>query len=79
MEFLGPKDIAGELGISERAVTRLMEEGTLRAMRAGKKKWRTTRLHFESYVAAAFEQERLRHETPASGPGLVIGKPKKVA
>jgi len=48
--FLGPKDVAARLGISERGAARLMKRGEIPSFRAGVKPWRTTELHLESYA-----------------------------
>jgi len=48
--FLGPKDVAARLGISERGAARLMKRGEIPSFRAGVKPWRTTDLHLEGYA-----------------------------
>lgn len=56
--FLGPKDVAARLGISERNAARLMKRGEIPSFRAGVKPWRTTELHLESYaIRRTLEQQ----------------------
>lgn len=82
MDFLGPKDVAAELGLHERSATRLMRDGTIQSCRVGPgaKLWRTTRAHLEVYLAEQFASERRRHAAPPTTPGLAIHplRPKAV-
>ena len=56
--FLGPKDVAARLGISERGAQRLMKAGEIPSFRAGFKPLRTTELHLESYAVRRTLEER---------------------
>lgn len=63
MKIMGPKDIAAELGVSERHATRLLKDGIIEGFPAGvgEKLWRTTDLDFEAYVVRRkLEQRRKR-------------------
>lgn len=64
MVILCAKEIAARLGISARSAVRLMKSGDIKSFRAGRKPWRTTELHLESYVQSALlrETERLAEE-----------------
>lgn len=54
MNLLGPKEVAGQLGISERTAARLMSSGEIESMRAGQKLLRTTQAHLNDYRVAQF-------------------------
>lgn len=73
--FLGPKDVAARLGISERGAARLMKRGEIPSFRAGVKPWRTTELHLEGYAIRRTleEQNQLKIKVILPSGGLVIG------
>jgi excisionase family DNA binding protein len=57
MSTLAPKEVAGQLGISERTAARLMAEQRIESFRVGRL-WRTTQERLELYVSKQFERYR---------------------
>jgi excisionase family DNA binding protein len=61
MPHLSPKDVAAQLGISERTVRRMLNEGHLPGFRIGTKLWRTEQGFVDEYVREG-QYARYRHE-----------------
>jgi len=61
MWYLSPKDVATQLGISERTVRRMLNEGRLPGFRVGTKLWRTEQGFVDEYVREG-QCARYRHE-----------------
>src|SRR5436853_1700642 len=61
MCHLSPKDVAAQLGISERTVKRMLNEGHLPGFRIGTKLWRTEQGFVDEYVREG-QYAQYRHE-----------------
>jgi excisionase family DNA binding protein len=61
---LCPKEVAGELGVSERTARRLMREQSIESFRVGDKLWRTHKARVLEYVAGQYG----RYRRPVTGP-----------
>lgn len=74
--FLGPKDVAARLGVSERHATRLMRTGEIPSFPAGVKLWRTTELHLSSYAERRILEKQSLLPKNGTGNGSSSGLPK---
>ncbi len=50
MRVLCPKEMAGDLGVSARTITRLLDSGEIEGFKVGPKLWRSTDLDLEAYM-----------------------------
>jgi hypothetical protein len=74
--FLGAKDVAGRLGVSERHATRLMKSGQIPSFPAGVKLWRTTELHLASFAERRILEQQGLLPKNATGSGSSSGLPQ---